>query len=239
MFEAQDIDKWFEVRWAKLTASEDYKLFAPVKPNEKWGAGAITYIEQKAIEAVSVMWERPELEEVKSLLHGKVHEFPAFEDYVKQTRNTSMTYLGSDNPIFIEHEKFKEESGGTPDVVNILKDGSIDMGVEIKCPRNPLYHFRRLKWKDQYDLKSGYFSCYVQIQKLMLMTGAKEWHFASFDDRQRYQSKKTKIIQVFPDTNLQNALEIKIEMAIREKYKLISEHYEVDVKNKSDFSKIK
>lgn len=238
MFKAEGKDEWYEKRWGKYTASEDYKLLGATKPNEKWSSGAITYIEQKAIEAVSALWERPELEEVKSLLYGKVHEYPAYEAYVRATRNYSMTYLGSENPIFIEHEKLIGESGGTPDVANILESGAIDMGAEIKCPKNPIYHFRRLKWSNQWDIKEGYPLCYVQMQKLMLITGATEWHFVSFDDRQLYKSKKAKIIQVFPDTKMQDMLEVKIEMAIKEKYRIISENFGVEVKNKADVTRL-
>jgi len=50
MFEAEGKDGWFEQRWSKFTASEDYKLLTSAKPNERWSAGAMTYIEQKAIE---------------------------------------------------------------------------------------------------------------------------------------------------------------------------------------------
>jgi hypothetical protein len=233
------LDQWYLARHSKLTASENYKLLTPAKANNYWSDGANTYIEQKALEAVSDMWERPELEEVKSLLWGKVYEQPAYESFVRETKNYSMTYLGSENPVFLEYEPLKEESGGTPDVLNILNDGSVDAGAEIKCPRNPVYHFRRLSWKTQWDLREGYPLCYTQIQNLMLITGASVWFFMSFDDRQKIKSKKSKIIEVLPDKKFQDNLDIRLRQAVKEKYKMISERFEEDIKCKADLSKLK
>lgn len=232
------VDRWHLQRHGKYTASESYKLLTPAKPNSLWSPGAYTYIEEKAIQSVSDLWERPELEEVSSLLYGRVHELPAYEAYVNATRNYSMTYMGTESPLFLEYELLMGESGGTPDVANILKDGSIDVGAEIKSPKNPVYHFRRLKWRTQFDLKEGYPLCYTQCQMLLMITKAQEWHFVSFDDRQRMKSKKVKIIEVKNDTKFQDNLHVKLEMAIKEKYKLISEHYEVEVKNREDLKKI-
>ncbi len=233
------VDRWFLQRHGKFSASEVYKLLTPPKSTSAvWSPGAITYIEEKAIQSISDLWERPELEETGSLLYGKVHEMPAYEAYIRATRNTSMTYMGTENPIFLEYEPLKEESGGTPDAVNILANGSVDHGAEIKNPVNPVYHFRRLKWTNQFDIKEGYPLCYTQIQKLLMVTNAPTWDFVSYDARQRYTPKKIKIIQVKPDQKFQDNLHVRIEMAIKEKYKLISEHYEVDVKCKRDLDRI-
>jgi hypothetical protein len=233
------VDEWFLQRWGRFTGSEIYKLLTPVKANGGiWSPGATTYIEQKAIECISDMWERPELEEVSSLLYGRVHELPAYEAYVSSTRNTSMTYLGSESPIFLQYEPLKEECGATPDAANILPSGSIDVGVEIKNPKNPVYHFRRLKWKTQFDLKEDYPLCYAQCQCLLMITGAAEWHFVSFDDRQRIKTKKIKIIEVRPDQKFIDNMEVKIRMAVKEKYKILSEHLSAEVKCKSDLDKI-
>lgn len=232
------IDKWYLERWSKYTSSENFKLLTPAKPNTLWSPGATTYIEEKAIQAVSNMWERPALEEVGSLLYGKVHEYPAFECYISTTRNYSMKYLGTEDPMFLTYDAMPEESGGTPDAISVTASNSVDVGAEIKCPANPVYHFRRLKWKDMWDVKEGYPLVFCQMQHLMLITGAQEWHFVSFDDRQRYKPKKIKIIEVKPDKKFQDNLHVRLEMAIKEKYKLISEHYEVEVKNRSDLMKI-
>lgn len=229
------IDQWHLKRWGRFTASEAYKLLVPGK-NEMFGEGAKTYIEQKALEMVTVMWERPELDEVKSLLHGKVHEFPAYQEYVKTTRNDSMLYLGDENPMFVPHHTLGAEFGGTPDCAAITDSGTITFGAEIKCPKNPLYHFRRLKWNDQWDVKVNYPLVYAQIQSLLMITGAQEWHFVSYDARQVLKSHKIKIIPVLPDKNFQNNLEIRLRQASREKYRIISETYNIEVSNREEFN---
>lgn len=232
------IDSWHLKRRGKFTASEDYKLLVPGKKGEMFGDGAMTYIEDKAIEMTTRMWERPELEEAKSILHGKAHEYPAYQEYVRVTRNTDMVYFGEANPVFYPYEPLAEEAGGSPDsgIINIVDGyGKIEMGAEIKCPKNPKNHFQRLRWRDQWDIKSNYILCYTQIQKLMMCTGALEWHFVSYDDRQLFRPKKIKIIEVKPDKKFQDNLEIRLRQAIKEKYRLISEHYEIQVSNRAEF----
>lgn len=228
------IDEWHIRRRARFTASANYKLLVP-GTSEMFGAGAWTYIKERALEMTTVMQERPELDEAKSILHGRAHEYPAFVEYVRSTGNGFLTYLGDDNPMFYPYKPLAEESGGTPDCANITSSGLIDFGVEIKCPKNSMYHFDRLKWKDQWDVKVNYTQCYTQCQFLMMCTDAKQWDFVSYDDRQLFRSKKIKIIPIYPDKNFQNNLEIRIRQAIKEKYRTISEHYEIEVVNRMDF----
>lgn len=227
-------DDWHRRRWARFSASESYKLLVPGK-DQMFGPGAWTYIKQKALEMTTKMVERPELEEAKSILHGRANEYPAYLEYKHQTRNHSITYLGDDNPMFYPYKPLAEEAGGTPDCANITDTGLIDFGVEIKCPKNPMNHFDRLVWRDQWDVKENYILCYTQIQMLMMCTGALEWHFVSYDDRQLVRSKRIKIIEVKPEKKFQDNLEMRIRQAIKEKYRLISKHYEIDVKNRTEF----
>jgi hypothetical protein len=222
------LDEWYKKRRARFTASTNHKLIGT--------SGAFnTYVEEKVIELTTAQWERPELEETKSLLWGKVYEYPAYERYVKETKNYSMTYVGRENPIFYTDKQFVEESGGSPDVANILESGSIDYGSEIKCPKNPANHFKRLLWRSQWDIKEQYLSCYTQIQNLIKITGAFGWDFISYDERQLSKSKQVVIIEVKPDQKFIDNLEIKIHTAIREKYKLLSKHIGVEIKNKTEF----
>lgn len=218
------IDKWHLQRWSKFTASENYKLLSGGRKGEMFGDGAITYIKQKAMEMSTSMWERPELEEVKSLLHGKMYEYPAYDAFITSTHNYSMEYMGTDNPIFLEYELLKGESGGSPDIINRNSTGAIDAGAEIKCPKNPMVHFERLIWKDQWDIKENYIQCYTQIQNLLLISKAFVWYFISFDERQKIKSKQCKIIEVKPDKKFQDNLDIRLQMAVKEKYLLFDKY---------------
>lgn len=216
--QAKDIDAWFGQRWGKFTASCNYKLLVGGSGSAIFGGGAWTYIKEKALEMCTVMHERPELDEVKSLLWGKVHEYPAYEWYVNYTKNTSMIYLGEEHPLFLEYEPLAKESGGSPDVINLTNDAKITKGVEIKCPKNSMLHFDRLLWTSQWDLKENYISCYTQIQNLLMITGADHWDFVSFDDRQRKYADKGKIIEVKPDRKFQDNLDLRLRMAVKYKY---------------------
>lgn len=236
-----NIDAWLSKRRGKFTASEAFKLLSPSKGDQLFGSGAWTYIKQKAIEMTTKLWERPELEEVESLLHGRAHEYPAYEAYIRATGHTDLVYMGDENPIFCPHPVLVDEFGGTPDCadINVVNgEGKISFGIEIKCPKNPGVHFERLKWKDQFDLKEKYILVYTQIQSLMMCTGAPLWHFVSWDDRQILKAAKMKIIEVKPDKAFQTTLEIRIKQAIREKYRLISEYYApfgISVSNRQEF----
>lgn len=229
------IEQWHLERRGKFTASEMYKLLIGGKGGTMFGEGAMSYIEAKAIEMTTTMWERPELEETKSILHGRVHEYPAYQMYVQQTKNFSMEYVGPEDPVFLPYETIPEECGGTPDCVSFSKSGAVEFGAEIKCPVNPAYHFRRLKWKDQWDVKDGYPLVYAQIQTLLMITNAIEWHFVSFDDRQMYKPSKIKIIPVLPDKKFQDNLEIRLRQAIKEKYRLIGETHGLNIRDRADF----
>jgi hypothetical protein len=222
-----DIDVWHQKRKAKFTSSCNYKLLGDGKVNS-------TYVEEKVIELTTRYYERPELEQVESLLWGNVYERPAFETYVDVTKNHSMIYIGRDNPIFYPDETMIYEAGGSPDGADI-NEGKITHGLEIKCPKNPAYHFRRLNWKTMWDVKDGYPQCYCQIQDLIRVTRAASWDFISYDERQLSKQKRIVIIEIKPDTKFINNLEIRIRNAVTEKYKLLSKYYGVELKNKTDF----
>lgn len=218
-----DVDQWFIQRWTKFTSSEKHKLLLGGTGGAVFGEGARTYIKTKALEMATVMQERPELEEVKSLLWGKVHELPAYEWYIRETKNYNMVYLGTETPLFITDDLMPKESGGSPDGL-LLGTEKINAGWEVKCPKNSMYHFDRLLWKTQWDLKEGYLSCYTQIQDLLRITEADVWHFMSFDDRQANPNKKGKIIEVYPDKKFQDNLVLRTRLAVEEKYKIFERH---------------
>lgn len=219
---AEDLDQWHLQRWGKFTASENYKLLTN-GTSSMFSAGGMTYIKEKVLQKTTHMWERPELEEVKSLLHGKMYEYPAWQALVKQT-GYPLHYLGEEHPLFLEYEALKGESGGSPDSISLTENSEVDIVAEIKCPKNPMYHFDRLKWKTQWDLKEGYLSCYCQIQNLMMISGARLGLFCSFDDRQIRPEKKTKIIEVHTDTKFQDNLDIRLRMAVKEKNRIYEEY---------------
>lgn len=212
-------DKWFLARHGRFTASEIGKLLSKGNGTEMFGKGALTYIREKAIEKMTVLHERPELDEVKSLLHGKAHEFPAYQSYVMATGNYSMRYFGTDEPLFLSYD---DNSGGSPDGI-MGKDTTIHLGLEVKCPKNSNVHFDYLHFKDQWDLREYNSDYYAQIQFLMMITKAPMFHFCSFDDRFIDPKKKIKIIEVSPDKKFQDNLDVRLKMAVKMRDSIIAE----------------
>lgn len=213
-------DKWFLDRHGKFTASEIGKLLSKGAGGNMFGTGALSYIRLKAIEKMTDLWERPEMEWVKSVLHGKMYEAPAFEMYKTVSQNYSMRYFGSDEPLFLDYDK---DSGGSPD--GIMGEGiNIHLGLELKCPKNSNIHLDYYGFKNQYDLADYNADYYAQIQFLLMITQAEMFHFCSFDDRFRDARMKIKILEVRPDRKFQDNLEIRLKMAVKERDRIISSY---------------
>ena len=232
---SKETERWMEERRGKFTSSELFKLREQGQ-GTLFGKGAMTYIESKAVQMITRTWQRESAMEAEPLLHGKMYEYVAYKRYIEATGNNEMEYFGEDNPLFLDYEPLKDDCGGSPDGGVIDDKYSVSLGLEIKCPFDPINHFRRLDWKDQYDLKENYILCYTQIQSLLMFSGAPLWHFVSFDERMLWKSKQIKIIDVKPDINFQNNLLIRIKMAIKEKYVLLSRVLDCSVTNKSELS---
>ena len=225
MFEIDKVDKYFNERHGNFTASEIGKLLGNSKSGEMFGATALGYIRDKAIESMTNLWERPELDEVASLLHGKAHEEPAYEMYKKVTGNYSMRYFGSYDPIYLS---YNEHSGGSPD--GLMGEGEkISLLLEVKCPRNPNVHFDYLGFKSQWDLKEKNIDYYAQVQFLLMITKSPMAHWVSYDDRWKDYKLKLKVVEVFPDEKFQNNLEVRIMQAIKKKQEIINQYSSLTV----------
>lgn len=211
-------DKWFLDRHGNFTASENYKLLTGGGKGEMFGPGATTYITDKAIETMTVLQERPELEQAKSLLWGKLYEYPAYECYVRVTKNYNMRYLGSETPLYLAYNEY---SGGSPDGI-MGRDTTIDWGAEFKCPKTSKVHFEYLKLKDQWDLKAFSSQNYTQVQMLLMTTKAEGFDFFSYDERFKEPKLKYKLIEVKPDRRFQDNLVIRLQCAQRDKLEIIN-----------------
>lgn len=224
MFQANEEqkDKWHEQRWAKFTASSNYRLLGSGKPGELFGQTAWSYIQEKAIQECTHKWERPQLEFVESLLHGSMYEYPAFKEYVIRT-GYDMIYLGTEHPLFLDDEQLMGHSGGSPDTIAMNNNHEITRMAEIKCPKNPMNHFQRLKWKDQWDIKEKYIEAYCQIQNLLKISNSPYCDFVSFDERMKSDKLKMKIITVYPDKKFQDNLHFRLVKAIEEKKRIVED----------------
>lgn len=232
----QKIEQWLQQKRGKFSASMAFKLLSRGKSGEMFGDGAWTYIKTTALEMVTNVWQSEDSkgDYIEPMLHGKVHEYPAFVRYVQETKNLKTRYFGDESPLFIPYPDCPEEFGCSPDGGHFTEDG-ISTGVEIKCPYDSMYHFERLTWKTQWDILEKYPACYAQIQTSLMCTGADEWHFVSYDERQMLNKYKIKIISVLPDIKYQMNMEVRIKQAIKEKYRLLSKYLDMEIKDRADF----
>jgi YqaJ-like viral recombinase domain len=230
------IEQWLLDKRRKFSASMSSKLLSKGKNGELFGDGAWTYIKSMAVEMMTNVWDKGgNGDQVEAMLHGKVHEYPAYVHYIQETKNFQVKYFGDEHPIFIPHPAFPDEFGCSPDGGAITDEGTISVGLEIKCPYNPLFHYERLRWKDQWDILSDYPSCYAQIQAGLMCTGADEWHFVSYDERQTMRRFRAKIISVVADLKFQNNLEMRIRQAIKEKYRILSGYVGEEITNRAEY----
>lgn len=210
-------EKWLMARHAKFTASRIGCLLVGGSGGKLFGPGAMTYIKKKATEKMQVAWDRPDLDHVKSLRHGKMYELPAFLAYQNFTKNHSMRYFGSDDPVFLDYDN---DSGGSPD--GLMGEGEeIYCGLELKCPVDSEVHMDYFAMKHQYELQAYNGEYYAQMQFLLMITKAPVWHFCSFDERFEEDVFKIKVLEVKPDKQFQTNLKIRLKQAVIERDKII------------------
>ncbi len=213
------IDLWHLMRYKKFTASMISRLNTPGSSLSGFDSFGKSYIEDKVIQRLRPLTQRPELEYVESLMNGRQYEQHAHEWYVSETKNYNMKHFGESNPVFLE---FNDYSGGSPD--GLMGEGEkIYLGSEYKCPSNPKNHYKYCGWKTQFDLKEGRKEYYGQCQFLLMITKADEWHWVSYDESFYNVKKRGKIIEVKPDRKYQDNLEIRLINAEKEVNRLIEQ----------------
>lgn len=209
--------RWFLERHGKFTASLIHKII-PNGATSMFTPTGWNYIQERAIESMTYMYEAPELEFVEALMHGKAYEENAYNQYIKVTKNYSMRHLGGENPLYLAYNEY---SGGSPD--GIMGEGeNIEWLLEVKCPKNSKNHFKYMQFKTQWDLLEQRVEYYAQIQFLLMITKAKGAHFVSYDERFRDENKRLKVLDVFPDKKFADKLKVKLQTAQAEKLKIIA-----------------
>lgn len=211
-------DKWFVSRHGKFTASKIGCLCVPGSKGALFGEGAKTYIRQRATEKMTTITDRPEMEYVKSIRHGKDLEVVSFGAYQRYTRNYDMRYFGSEQPLFLD---FDENSGGSPDGM-CGHDEKIYCGLELKCPSNSDIHVDYCEMTHQHELEAYNLEYYAQIQFLLMITEAPMWHFCSFDERFTVPGMRIGVLEIEPDLPFQNKLKMRLKAAVGERDKIIA-----------------
>jgi hypothetical protein len=214
-------EQWLLERKGKFTASEIYKLIVGAKSGGMFGVGATTYIEERACDAYTGFSEPKPM--TYDMRMGKMKEPLAFTFFEKQIDKffgfEGLRYHGEDSPLF---KHYCPDSGGSPDCLAPINEDTISFGAEFKCP-DQLTHMRYLrKVKDQYDLKAESEAYFGQVQFLMMIFKCDLWLWCSFHEMFPIDDRML-IIQVKPDKNYQTALDIRLKMAVKQKYQIIEE----------------
>jgi hypothetical protein len=154
--------KWHQWHAGKITASK-FLAVQTVGNGQPWGAPALAYAEQLAIEIIT--GEPGEPVEARALSWGRDHEPIAREEYTARTLH------------HVEHPRrvyYRPGTliGGTPD--GLCKPNG---GMEIKCPHTRAAHFRTI-FSGQMPKEH-----IPQVMGYMWLTGADWWDFVSFDPR--------------------------------------------------------
>ena len=138
--------------------------------------------------------------DAEALKWGRYYEETAFSSYVIQTevvRGWNLRPAG----FFISDSY--PSAGGSPDGIweDISIGGEVIGGCEIKCPYNPDYHLKHLRWGLPREYQWQFFW-------LMWLTGADFWDFVSFDPR--VDSENRLFVQrFFRDNNRMELIERK------------------------------
>ncbi|WP_180267890.1 YqaJ viral recombinase family protein [Nostoc linckia] len=205
MFELRT--EWLKKRLGKFTASDIWKLTKEgKKKGVEFGDTAMTYIHSKVAEIIT--GEIVELPDLKQLQWGNANENDAILTYEHVTGN-KVQYFGGADPQYFPYNAY---SGGSPDGLQ-----GEDATIEAKCPFNSANHIKFLigsldenpaQW-----LKDNKEEYYAQLQFNLLATKRTHAVFISYDPRTVEHSHRLAIIQVPANTEYQNMLIRKLEMA--------------------------
>ena len=171
---------WDTARLGKFTGSRLGDLFVQPKTKEakelgEWSKTAETYILSKVMEIVT--GQAQDGASGAAIDHGNEWEETALLELQKAIGcPDEKTNL---RPGF---KLFNSYSGASPDAFMELNGTKV--GVEMKCPFNPINHYHHSQIQSEADLKRINSDYYWQVQMNMLTYGLGAWIFASFDPRQ-------------------------------------------------------
>jgi hypothetical protein len=143
----------------------------------KWSQTAETYIVRKAMEETTGM-------QVVEVTGRAVDHGNEWEEHALRTLQTAIASPDEQTQLKPSFKLFNEYSGASPDAFMYYKPLAMTLGVEIKCPFNPINHFWHSQVHDNESLKEIDSDYYWQVQMNMMTFNIPYWIFASFDPRQ-------------------------------------------------------
>ena len=161
--------------------------------SQVWGQTALTYADELAMNIIGV--QMPEVT-APALQHGIELEPFAIQAYERDTFTKVLTVESA-----IHHPQFKYICGTMDGLVG-------DEGmIEIKCPHNPLNHWRNIMYAEQYEKLYKW-----QIQGYLWITGRQWCDFVSFHTAEQWGENMLYTHRIERNTELIEQLEERIPM---------------------------
>jgi YqaJ-like viral recombinase domain len=210
------------IRVGMFSASEFHKLMTCEKKPNELPIGAMTYIYKKVAEELAETKENTVI--TPAMEHGNLCEELAVDEFERLTGidlyatgdyQQTIVYSDIESPLF-------GHVVGTPDAVIVDEFGEIISGVEFKCPDSHTHVFNLVNLTDAASLKSHYSEYYWQVIGYLLLTGAQEWHFSSFDPRFHDESNKMHYFKITRNDDEIKKLINRLTLAIQTKISILN-----------------
>ena len=196
-----DIKNLFEFSVSGEMISKTWKAIQYEKPSQ----GLITYAEEKAIE--SFFYPDPSLN--FSTVHTRNGEEREVECMALLSSATGLDFVNiGDDQVHIH----SDEVGCTPDGIVLDDLDLVAIGAEVKC-KSPLEHAKNILISNGEELKKNAFDHFVQVQTAMLVTGATQWYFASYNPYAKEEAMQFSHIVVDRDTRFIAILDKRLQLA--------------------------
>ena len=192
-----------EALTTKAACTDFFQKWKSANAEHRLSVGAESYVMEKAGEILAEI----ELDGYTSaaMMWGKEHEPEAVQVFAD--RSGLNPYMTGDSQEFIKSPCCRY--GVTPD--GLIGD---DSGLEIKCPQYAT-HIRYLLIKGVAGFKETCTDYYWQVQGCMLVTGRKNWHFASYNPTFKDDRHKLKTLVIPRNEHDIKRLEIKLNLAVK------------------------
>ena len=228
----QGSQNWFDIRTGRFTSSEGHRLMKSGKrpmtieelnarPKSGPGSSAKLIDDPRVMSDDTLTYIRTKVAEVltgqvkeKSFSHatawGEDWEPHAAEFFAK-ARNLELEPIG--------FKAIGDHAGGTVD--RIVK--GTKTVVEIKCPYDSANQVGYLYLVDQFDLKRENPEYYWQCMWNLYFMEADLCYFATFDPRMKDDRHKLFVMEIKPIQSEFDLINVKLEVAIREKLILLND----------------
>jgi hypothetical protein len=210
---------WDKVRLGRFTGSGISALMTEPRTKAdkeagKWSQTAETYIVKKAMEEATGM---PIIEVTgRAVDHGN-----EWEEHALRVLQKAIGCPDEKAELKPPFKLFNEYSGASPDAFMYYKPFDMMVGVEIKCPFNPINHFWHSQVHDADSLKDMDSDYYWQVQMNMMTFNIPYWIFASFDPRQN-ENRMLSYSLIRANVEDMEILCQKIELAYKHKQSILS-----------------